>query len=88
MSEVTPIPKPAHYEFVANGFIDHIFDWYSLAQLKAYGAAEYQRAIEDAAKLCDAQAMGWIASPSALPDAGFIAANNCGAFIRVLGSKK
>jgi hypothetical protein len=49
MSEVTPIPKPAHYEFVANGFIDHIFDWYSLAQLQAYGAAEYQRALDDAA---------------------------------------
>jgi hypothetical protein len=45
MSEVTPLLGPAHT--TVRNFKELSF--YTATQLQAYGAAEYQRAIEDAA---------------------------------------
>jgi hypothetical protein len=49
MSEVTPLPTPhmKQCERIANKYV--ITDIFIEDQLQAYGAAEYQRAIEDAA---------------------------------------
>ena len=46
---MTPLPEPA---MPPAGIYDND-GLFSKAQLKAYGAAEYARAIEDAARVCD-----------------------------------
>lgn len=51
---VTPLPEPEHNDHVDVRFKRH--NCYTEAQLKAYGAAEYARAIEDAAAEFDRRA--------------------------------
>jgi hypothetical protein len=51
MSKVTPLPKPfrkQNQQMSSDGADTVFFDAYTEAQLQAYGAAEYQRAIDDA----------------------------------------
>ena len=46
----TPLPEPEHDDHVDVRFKRH--NCYTADQLRDYGAAEYKRGIEDAAKVC------------------------------------
>ena len=58
---------------------------YTEDQMRAYGAAEYKRAIEAAAALCDGQAHEWKENPFVTSCGGYVAASNCAFNIRKLG---
>jgi len=51
---MTELPKPAVYAYNVETRCNNL-SAFSADQLRDYGRAEYLRAIEDAAKVCDAQ---------------------------------
>lgn len=81
---MTPLPEPVLSQKYHH---DPRYDiaYFTADQMRAYGAAEYKRAIEDAAVLCDAQAQGWKKNPFVAGCGGYIAAANCASYIRKLG---
>lgn len=55
MSTPTPLPEPAYFTWADFESKVHYQPHYTAAQLQAYGAAEYARALEDAAKIAAAR---------------------------------
>ena len=55
----TPLPEPKGqrlaYRCVAGDGEDEYEDFYTEAQLRAYGAAEFQRGVDAAAQVCETQ---------------------------------